>query len=105
MKGYGWAKPANTKKFHIFFNNRSLCCKWMFMGETEQVSATDLVGIRSADDCQACVKQIRKIEGSVTDKTHGCHDCGEERFPRIVAGKLTCPECGSTNIVCISETA
>lgn len=32
---------------------------------------------------------------------YGCHDCGEERAPRRVAGKLTCPECGSENIVCI----
>ena len=34
-------------------------------------------------------------------QTHGCHACGEERPPRLVAGKLTCPECGSENLVCI----
>lgn len=33
--------------------------------------------------------------------THGCATCGEERPPRIVAGKLTCPECGSVNLVCL----
>lgn len=33
--------------------------------------------------------------------THGCKACGEERPARIVAGRLTCPECGSENIVCI----
>lgn len=35
--------------------------------------------------------------------THGCHACGEERVPRMVAGRLTCPECGSENIVCIED--
>ena len=36
-------------------------------------------------------------------KYHGCHGCGEERRPRIVSGKLTCPECGSERIVCIER--
>lgn len=36
-------------------------------------------------------------------KTYGCHDCGEERFPRTVGGELSCSECGSKNIVCIAE--
>lgn len=35
------------------------------------------------------------------EQTHGCKSCGEERPPRIVSGKLTCPECGSENLVCI----
>jgi len=36
---------------------------------------------------------------------HGCHDCGEERVPRIVAGRFICPECGSENIVNLSKEA
>lgn len=44
------------------------------------------------------VKQMRQEDSG---KTHGCHGCGEERVPRIVAGRLTCPDCGSENIVCI----
>lgn len=41
------------------------------------------------------------MDKGTTGFYHGCRDCGEERKPRIVAGKLTCPECGSENIVCI----
>lgn len=34
-------------------------------------------------------------------QTYGCHGCGEERPARVVAGKLTCPECGSENLTCL----
>jgi hypothetical protein len=46
-----------------------------------------------------CEKHAETVVG----KTHGCKDCGEERYPRVVAGKMTCPECGSENIVCIGS--
>jgi ribosomal protein L37AE/L43A len=50
-------------------------------------------------------KAIRKLvkpkEIQDSPKVHGCKDCGEERIPRTATGKLTCPECGSENIVCI----
>lgn len=35
--------------------------------------------------------------------TYGCNNCGKERVPRVVAGCLTCPECGSVNVVCIDK--
>jgi predicted RNA-binding Zn-ribbon protein involved in translation (DUF1610 family) len=31
-------------------------------------------------------------------RVHGCHDCGEERIPRVVMGVLACPDCGSHNL-------
>lgn|ERR1700683_109168 len=29
---------------------------------------------------------------------YGCLDCGEEREPKMVAGWMTCPECGSQKL-------
>lgn len=44
--------------------------------------------------------ELGKLE-DLAAQTHGCHGCGEERPARIVAGKLTCPECGSENLTCL----
>ncbi len=37
-------------------------------------------------------------------KIHGCHECGEEVEPIAVNGGLVCPECGSTDLVCLEDT-
>lgn len=57
--------------------------------------AADVVASNGACDSLA----LRELAA----QTHGCHGCGEERPARIVAGKLTCPECGSENLVCLDS--
>lgn len=48
-------------------------------------------------------KPIQPTKPENADKYHGCHDCGEERKPKLLHGKLLCPECDSENIVCIEN--
>jgi ribosomal protein L37AE/L43A len=47
-------------------------------------------------EMSANTEQLRKV--------HGCHSCGEENEPRIVAGVMTCPDCGSTDLVCLEDS-
>ena len=55
---------------------------------------------RTPEQC-AEIEQARMK--AATKIYHGCHECGEERLPRIVAGKLTCPICGSERIVSLGQ--
>jgi hypothetical protein len=65
--------------------------------------ARNLVSVTSRF-CSFSEKIIKRTQNELaTTKTHGCHDCGEERIPRMVADKLTCSECGSTNITCLED--
>jgi hypothetical protein len=61
-------------------------------------------------------KDARKLRDSLSSalreaviqnegKVHGCHDCGEERYPKLAHGTLVCPDCLSENIVCIDTDA
>lgn len=54
----GWARPSNSKKFHLFEpDGRSLCGGWLFFGATEADKGD--VGI---DDCAKCL-MARAKEG------------------------------------------
>ena len=52
----GWGWPLNSRKAHYFREGRSLCHKWMFLGEP-----TENQGERSPDDCKAC-SRLRATE-------------------------------------------
>lgn len=54
-----------------------------------------------ADSCRIAILKAKLALSELAAQTHGCHGCGEERPARIVAGKLTCPECGSEDLVCL----
>lgn len=64
-KDRGWARPSNSKKFHLFDGVRSLCGKWMFFGETEP--DTGDVGI---DDCQGCLMARAKEDPEFSKSLH-----------------------------------
>lgn len=46
----GWAMPGRSTKYHYFVDGISLCGKWMYVGQTEQDSASG----RRSDDCHGC---------------------------------------------------
>jgi hypothetical protein len=54
----GWGWPQLSKKAHYFVDGRSLCSRWLFFGEVDDVKADS----KGPDDCAACRKKY--------DKTH-----------------------------------
>jgi Zn finger protein HypA/HybF involved in hydrogenase expression len=74
------------------------------VGGSIQVNSST-VSTRLSFDGDPSQKKPKRLKPSklkeLSTHTHGCHDCGEERPPRIIRGGLTCPECGSENLVCI----
>ncbi|OYD16962.1 hypothetical protein CH330_01450 [candidate division WOR-3 bacterium JGI_Cruoil_03_51_56] len=50
----GWGFASNWRKAHYIINGRSLCGKWMFLGELEQGNDDSL------DNCTACKKALQK---------------------------------------------
>lgn len=49
----GWAWPLNSRKAHWFgADGRSLCGKWMFLGEIRDDSNHE-----SPDNCKACARK------------------------------------------------
>jgi len=52
----GWAWPDNAAKSHYFINGRSLCGRWMFLGEP--LAEDHPGGLRN--DCKACTQRLAK---------------------------------------------
>lgn len=50
----GWAWPVNSRKAHYFVDGRSLCGKWMYLGEVEE--GNDY----SPDNCRECIRRLEK---------------------------------------------
>lgn len=60
----GWGFPGNSRKAHYFVQGRSLCMKWLFLGQLEKVAPED-VAKRVPDDCAACHKAlVRRFFGT-----------------------------------------
>jgi hypothetical protein len=118
IRGYRWIKtapdvwmfegPPKSRRFHgtvnvledgsAIFSIQGGTISSYSDGRVVESGSGHRPSVRAAkDEVEAVVR--------MTGKTHGCHDCGEERFPRVSSGKLSCPECGSFNIVDISVTA
>jgi hypothetical protein len=57
----GWGWPGNSVKAHFFVGSRSLCGKWLFMGEL-----TADTGGETHDDCKACAKKMVARRGQGT---------------------------------------
>ncbi len=55
VRGWGW--PALSKKAHYFEDGRSLCNRWMYMGQLEDNN------LDSPDDCATCRKRLAKVKG------------------------------------------
>jgi len=53
----GWKPLMNSRKWHYFRNGRSLCRKWMCLGDGELDPRT----IKSPDNCSECYR-IREKE-------------------------------------------
>ena len=50
----GWGWPSNSKKAHYVVEGRSLCGKWLYLGQLEQGNDG------SPDNCTACKKALEK---------------------------------------------
>ncbi|HIB9845944.1 TPA: hypothetical protein ACWZIO_003183 [Escherichia coli] len=55
-KTAGWARPANSRKYHYFARDEvtSICRRWMYSGEREPDS------FESPDDCVVCRRKLNK---------------------------------------------
>ena len=52
----GWTWLQNSKKWHYFVDNRSLCRKWGIFGSDELEQGKD----DSPDNCAECQRQLAK---------------------------------------------
>lgn len=61
----GWARPGQSKKFHVFSDSRALCGKWAFFGQLERIRPEDVnEHLQStAQDCKDCFKRLLKHFG------------------------------------------
>ena len=48
-----WAYPLNARKAHFFVENRSLCGRWMFLGQQPD-QPQGMGESPGPDDCAAC---------------------------------------------------
>ncbi len=55
----GWQHPLASKKWHYFREGRSLCRKWMFLGEHFEQGNDE-----SEDNCTSCKKILKKELGN-----------------------------------------
>lgn len=72
-KDRGWAWPLLAKKPHYFVGGRSLCGKWMFLGDCEKDR-----GIDTPEDCKSCQRKLRASNPPNPIKNgerHGHQDC------------------------------
>lgn len=56
----GWAWLSNATKWHYFRDSRSLCRRWMFLGD-ELESGKD----NSPDNCESCKRALVKERAKV----------------------------------------
>ena len=52
----GWGWPARSKKAHYFVDSRSLCLKWLYMGDLDSPKPTQQNP--GPSDCVACHKKL-----------------------------------------------
>lgn len=50
----GWGNLFNSRKWHYFIEGKSLCGKWMLMGNGNLVDGQN----DSPDNCAACRKKL-----------------------------------------------
>lgn len=54
IRGWGW--PGFSKKAHYFIDGRSLCGKWMYLGELEDSNH------ESSDNCATCKTRHARMQ-------------------------------------------
>jgi hypothetical protein len=52
----GWTYLYNSPKWHYFREGRSICKRWMTLGNPELEQGND----NSKDNCKACIKALEK---------------------------------------------
>jgi hypothetical protein len=52
----GWTYLINAKKWHYFRDSRSLCGRWMYLGDSDLEMGKD----NSPDNCTACRAKLLK---------------------------------------------
>lgn len=63
----GWAAPLRARKWHYFVEGRSLCRKWLYLGNCE----SDDKASRSDVDCVVCVKKLDRRQAEETPEGAG----------------------------------
>lgn len=61
----GWAKPANSRKWHYFVGGMALCGRWMYSGEVDETS----IPSSGPDDCAACARKDRAMKARPQPET------------------------------------
>lgn len=51
----GWVCLANSNKYHYIRDSRSLCGKWMYLGNIFYADEFE-----SPDDCKSCRNKLKK---------------------------------------------
>jgi hypothetical protein len=55
MATEGWTWLHNATKWHYFRNSRSLCGKWMYLGDDNDLQKGK---DRSPDNCSGCIAKL-----------------------------------------------
>lgn len=55
-KPQGWARPANSRKYHYFVGAMALCHRWAFLAPDLDDTNDD-----HAENCAACKREIVKL--------------------------------------------
>ncbi len=58
FKGFYFARPINSRKYHIFKEGRSVCGRWILIGKNEDL-CIDVTGKETLgkEDCKSCFKK------------------------------------------------
>lgn len=59
----GWAAPLRARKWHYFVEGRSLCRRWVYLGNCE----ADDKGLRSSEDCVVCIRKLDKRQANESE--------------------------------------
>lgn len=57
MSALGWGWPASSPKAHVFVEGRSLCGRWMYLGNSQPITKAPHAE-RGPDDCAACHRKL-----------------------------------------------
>lgn len=67
MRDAGWARPTNSRKWHFFIKDMSVCGRWLLLVEVSPDTEGDH---SSVDDCVACAKRAALIRPVQPEETN-----------------------------------
>lgn len=59
MSSPSWGWPLNAKKAHVFLEGRSLCGRWLFLGNGAAIEQAPLR--KGPDDCAKCFTRVVEL--------------------------------------------